>query len=152
MELIKTKILIFISKDKRQLLKLVQYSKLIKSAKTKISFLNKELNSSMVIKGDTKEKFNFIQTKYSKQRKVNIDTLEEEFFGLIVKPYIHTEYSYFNMEKAFIKEDYLKIEYYKQIKENKHQVLQYNLLDKEPEGSKIFNQILNYVEKINNKK
>lgn len=55
-------------------------------------------------------------------------------------------FSFFNMEKANIKIDYLETEYNKQIKENKNQVLEFNIKPKEPKGSKIIDRIFEYVE------
>ena len=139
------KILILITKDNRQLLKLVQYNKLIKSAKTKISKLNKGINKISVIKGNTKEKFNLIQSVYKKKQEFNFSKFE--LFEMEIKPYINGIFSFFNIEKADIKINYLETEYHKAITENKHQVLQYNILQ-EPKGSKFFNNILNYVENL----
>lgn len=51
------------------------------------------------------------------------------------------------MEKADIKIDYLKTEYYKQLTKNKHQILQYNLIS-ESKGSRFFNHILDYIENL----
>lgn len=140
------KILILITKDKRQLLKLVQYNKLKKKANGKVSHLNKESNNIKVCKGNTKEKFNFIQSVYKKKQEF-FEGKFKDLFSLEIKPYISGIFSFFNMEKADIKIDYLETEYHKAITENKHQVLQYNLIS-EPEGSKIFDHILNYVETL----
>lgn len=140
------KILILITKDKRQLLKLVQYNKLIKKAKNKVSHLNKESNRIKVIKGDINEKFNFIQSVYTKKKEFNFSGIED-CFEISTKPYINGNFSFFNMEKADIKIDYLETEYWKAVSENKHQVLQYNLIS-EVKGSKWFDTILDYVETL----
>lgn len=138
------KILILITKDNRQLLKLVQYNKLKKSAKTKISRINKE-NNILEITGDINEKFDFIQTIYKKKQEFNFS--KSELFEMEIKPYINGIFSFFNMDKAEISSDYLETEYNSQITKNKNQVLEYNIKPKEPKGSKIFDEILNYVEK-----
>lgn len=140
------KILILITKDKRQLLKLVQYNKLKKKVKAKISRLNKEINTSEVIKGNINEKFNLIQSIYKKKQEL-FEGKFEDIFSLEIKPYINGTFSFFNMKKANIKINYLETEYHKAITENKYQVLEYNLI-LEPKGSKIFDHILNYVENL----
>lgn len=140
------KILILISKDKRQLLKLVQYNKLKKKANGKVSHLNKQSNNIKICKGNIKEKFNLVQSIYKKKQEF-FEGKFEDLFSLEIKPYISGTFHFFNMEKTTIKTDYLETEYHKAITENKYQVLQYNLIQ-EPKGSKIFDHILNYVETL----
>jgi len=119
------RILILITKDKKQILKLVEFKNLSKGAKGKISHLNKDTNIAKLKNGDINKKFNFMQAIFTK--KFGPDFSLKGYFGMYSKSFINCQFSFFNMEEADIKKNYLESEYYRQISKNKHQVLQYNL-------------------------
>lgn len=120
------RILILINRNKTQLLKLVAFNKLIKSAKTKILLLNKETNKIKDINGSINEKFDFIKSVYKKKQEFNFE--KDNFFEMEIKPYINTTYSYYNTNISEILPEYLEKEYNNQITKNENIVLEYNII------------------------
>ena len=138
-------ILLLTNKSNTQLYKMVIYDKPIKKATAKVNRMNPEHNK-LIVKGDTKYLANIIEVIYKSMREPDF-SFESDCIGIEIRPFIRSTHSYFNLTDDTMTKEKLLKEYYRLVKENKHNVFQYNLI-KEPKGSKVFDAMLNYVENI----
>jgi len=122
----KLKILLIVSKSRKQLHKIVLYDNPKKKMRAKINNLRKDVNTVKCI-GSNDRKFDLIESIYKFDVEPNLN-LFQEGFGIELIPHVLSSTSCFDSKEVDVNIASLISEYLKIVGENKHNVYQFNLI------------------------